>query len=231
MFCLRLLPVLAALAAVASFGARAAGPACGVYRDADSGARLEVTDAHNARMFRDGLRPSRYWYVVEGEQVLFHDRDDGYVEAFALSADGRTLRGTEDEQPFTYVRERDIACAPSPAPAPGRCEADPAPCFARLFSMLEPLDPDTLHRYCREGLSNACVQWIEARRPMPELPASLAEAPPVCREDTPAFDEKACREAVDRTLGAALGEIARGLRRRSAAAARATRTVARAVPR
>ncbi len=204
---LRLLSVLAALAAVSPDTAHAADPACGVYRDADSGARLEVTDARNARLLRDGLPPSRRWYVVAGKRVLFHDRDEGYVDELELSADGRTLRGVVDEELGTYVREREADCAPSPAPAPGSCEADPAPCFARLFSMDAPLDQDTLRRFCSEGLSAACVLWIEGLRPEPELPASLAEEPPVCREGTPAFDEKACREAVDRALGATLGEL------------------------
>ncbi len=200
---------LAILLLAAPF-AHATPLACGTYRDADSGARLDVVDGERARILRDDTAPAALMLRRDGDTLRFYDIDEAYVDDYTVSADGRTVTGNDAAFRKTFVLERSAACASAPPTAPGTCAAEIDACIATAD-----LAADTmLQRYCDEGMPFACVKAIDRARRRAEHPEAYRDEdtpPPECREGTPSFSADACETAVAKLLGSALAEVATSL--------------------
>ena len=128
---------------------------CGIYLDADSGARLEVIDGERARIVRDGMAPSAQIHRRDGKTLRLYDIDEGYSpDDYTVSADGRTVTGVDAAFRKTFVLERATACASTPPAAPGTCAADIDACIASADLATDAM----LQRYCDEGMPFACVK-------------------------------------------------------------------------
>ena len=206
----RFLSALLALASFALFAhpASADSLACGTYLDAESGTRLTVVDGRNAQLLREGMAPATYWHRRDGGAAHLYNLDDGYIDDYRVSADGRTLTGEDATFRKTFVLQEAGRCANVPPPSPDTCAATMDACMAGMDLAAGPM----LKRYCDEGVPYACGRWIETLRDATKPPSPLdAGPPPVCREGTPAFDAAACERAVAKALGAALAEAATSL--------------------
>ena len=180
--------------------------ACGVYVDADSGARLEVLDNERARIVRDGMAPSAQIHRRDGKTLRLYDIDEAYIDDYTVSTDGRTVAGVDATFRKTFVLERAAACASAPPAAPGTCAADIDACIATADSAADAM----LQRYCDEGMPFACVRWIDRAKRSPDDIGDENGPPPECREG-PTFSDQACEAAVSKALGIALAEIASGM--------------------
>lgn len=193
-------PTLAVLLLAAPF-AHASPLACGTYRDADSGTRLEVIDGERARFLSDRapvFAPVSLMLRRNGDTLRFYNIDAGYVDYYTVSADGRTVTGDDVAFRKTFVLERAAACASAPPSAPGTCAADIDACIATA----DLAEDAMLQRYCDEGMPFACVKAID-RAKHPEAHRDQG-APPECREGTPTFSADACEAAFAKALRAAM---------------------------
>ncbi|MBN8213893.1 MAG: hypothetical protein J0M09_13310 [Xanthomonadales bacterium] len=183
--------------------------ACGVYVDADSGARLEVLDIERARIVREGMAPSAQIHRRDGKTLRLYDIDEGYSpDDYTVSADGRTVTGVDPAFRKTFVLESIAACATARPAVPGTCAADIDACIASADLATDAM----LQRYCDEGMPFACVKAIDRERQRAEHPEAYAgedaAPPPECREGTPTFSAEACDTAIAKLLGSALAEVA-----------------------
>jgi hypothetical protein len=121
-----LLATLFAIPLMFSPAAHAEGLSCGMYLDAESGARLEVIDSERARMLRDETAPSSQLYRRDGLTLRMFDIDEGYSsDDYTASSDGRTLTGNDVTFRKTFVLQQAAACAKTqPAAAADSCRAD-----------------------------------------------------------------------------------------------------------
>jgi hypothetical protein len=182
--------------------------ACGIYVDADSGARLEVLDIERARIVRDGMAPSAQIHRRDGKTLRLYDIDEAYIDDYTVSADGRTIAGVDPAFRKTFVLERVAACASAAPAAPGTCAAEIDACIASADLAADAM----LQRYCDEGMPFACVKAIDRERRRAEHPevdaGEDATPPPECREGTPTFSADACETTIAKLLGSALAEAA-----------------------
>ncbi|MBL8261721.1 MAG: hypothetical protein JNM58_04785 [Xanthomonadaceae bacterium] len=198
-FPLSLLPFLALV--LASANALAAPPACGTYIDAENGARLEIVDSVRARLLHEGMAPATQHYRVDGATLRLFDIDAGYASDYTASKDGRTLTEVDETFRKTFVLDEARACAAPPAaPASGSCRADLDACFADIGHA----SPDRLRAACDDGVSIACVRWIDSLREAHDV--EPYERPAACREDDPSFSKQACEDAATALLSRALSE-------------------------
>jgi hypothetical protein len=203
----RFLSALLALAPLALFSLPAAADslACGTYLDAESGTRLTILDGRNARLSREGMAPAAYWHRRDGGAVHLYNLDDGYIDDYRMSADGRTLTGEDATFRKTFVLQDAATCAQVPPATPGSCAAEMDACMAGM----DLASGATLKRRCEEGVPYACGRWIASLRDAAKAPSTLdAGSPPVCREGTPTFDAAACDAVIVKALGEALAEVA-----------------------
>lgn len=200
--------ILFAMPLAFSVSAHAEPLACGVYIDADSGARLEVLDIERERIVREGMAPSAQIHRRDGKTLRLYDIDEGYPpDDYTVSPDGRTVTGVDAAFRKTFVLENIAACATTRAAAPGTCAADIDACVASADLATDAM----LQRYCDEGMPFACVKAIGRERHRAEHPEAYAgedAPPPECREGTPTFSAEACETVVAKLLGAALAEVA-----------------------
>lgn len=181
--------------------ALAATPACGTYVDADSGARLEIDDASRARLLREGMAPAAQHHRVDGTTLRLFDIDEGYASDYTVSKDGRTLTEVDATFRKTFVLAEARGCGAAPPPAtPGSCRADLDACFADIGHA----SADRLHAACDDGVTIACVRWIDALREAQDV--EPFERPAACREDDPSFSKQACDDAATALLARALTE-------------------------
>lgn len=203
----RFLSALLALAPLALFSLPAAADtlACGTYLDAESGTRLTITDGRNARLSREDMPPATYWHRRDGGAAHLYNLDDGYIDDYRVSADGRTLTGEDATFRKTFVLQEAAVCAKVPPATPGSCAAEMDACMAGM----DLASAATLKRRCEEGVPYACGRWIASLRDAAKAPSTLdAGPPPVCREGTPTFDAAACDAVIVKALGEALAEVA-----------------------
>ena len=185
----------------AGASALAAPPACGLYVDADSGARLEIDDPVRARLLREGSAPATQHYRVAGATLRLFDIDQGYATDYTLDQDGRTLTEVDEAFRKTFVLAEARACASAPPPpAAGSCRADLDACFADIGHA----STDRLRAACDDGVGIACVRWIDALREAEDV--EPFERPAACREDDPSFSKEACERAASALLARALTE-------------------------
>lgn len=199
------LSALLALAPLALFSlpASADSLACGTYLDAESGTRLTITDGRNARLLREDMAPATYWHRRDGGSAHLYNLDDGYIDDYRVSADGRTLTGEDAAFRKTFVLQDAATCAKVPLATPGSCAAEMDACMAGM----DLASAATLKRRCEEGVPYACGRWIASLRDAAKAPSSLSDGPPpVCREGAPSFDATACDTAIAKALGEALAE-------------------------
>lgn len=192
---------------LATPAARAQTFACGLYTDAESGARLEVVGSGDARLLREAISPKSLRYRVENGRATLYDVDDGYADRYTIDADARTLTGEPSAFRMVFALSEARACAMVKRPPPGVCESDLDACFRTA----EDADDVTLNAYCAEGLPFACVALIERFQRTADGEASGAasdatpvEAPPECREGAPTFSASACETFFARTIAEAL---------------------------
>ncbi|NOT87682.1 MAG: hypothetical protein HOP03_05825 [Lysobacter sp.] len=199
---------LFAMSLIFTVSAHAEPLACGVYVDADSGARLEVIDIERVRIVRDGMAPSAQIHRRDGKTLRLYDIDEGYPpDDYTVSADGRTVTGVDAAFRKTFVLEGITACTSARVAAPGTCAADIDACIATVDLAADAM----LQRYCDEGMPFACVKAIDRERRRAEHPDAYRDEdapPPECREGTPTFSAEACETVVAKLLGAALAEAA-----------------------
>lgn len=199
--------VASSLLLLATPAARAQTLACGLYTDAESGARLEVVGSGYARLLREAISPKSLRYRVENGRATLYDVDDGYADRYTIDADARTLTGEPSAFRMVFALSETRACAMVKRPPPGVCESDLDACFRTA----EDADDVTLNAYCAEGLPFACVALIERFQRTADGEASGAasdatpvEAPPECREGMPTFSASACETFFARTIAEAL---------------------------
>ncbi|TXI51592.1 MAG: hypothetical protein E6Q50_00440 [Lysobacter sp.] len=192
---------------LATPAARAQTLACGLYADAESGARLDVIGSGYARLLREAISPKSLRYRVEDGRATLYDVDDGYADRYTIDADARTLTGEPSAFRMVFALSEARACAMVKRPPPGVCESDLDACFRTA----EDADDATLNAYCAEGLPFACVALIERFQRAADGEASDAasdatpvEAPPECREGAPTFSASACETFFARTIAEAL---------------------------
>lgn len=191
---------------LSSTHALAAPPACGIYVDAESGARLEIDDAVRARLLREGMPPATQHYRVTDATLRLFNIDEGYASDFTLSADGRTLTEVEEAFRKTFVLDAARSCGAAPPPAaPGSCRADLDACFADIGLA----SADRLRAACDDGVAIACVRWIDSLREAHDV--EPFERPAACREDDPSFSKQACEDAASALLARALSEAAKSM--------------------
>ncbi len=207
----RFLSTLAVLAlAVVAPATQAQTFACGMYTDAESGARLDVSGGAHARLLRESIAPKALRYRVDDRKVTLYDVDDGYADRYMLSADGRTLSGEPSAFRMVFALSEARECPMVKRPPPGACESDLEACFLAV----EDADAPTLEAYCAENLPFACVALIEGfqRKAEGETPASApVEAPPECREGAPTFSASACEAFLGRMIAETLGSSTKSL--------------------
>lgn len=199
--------VASSLLLLATPAARAQTLACGLYTDAESGARLEVVGSGYARLLREAISPKSLRYRVENGRATLYDVDDGYADRYTIDAYARTLTGEPSAFRMVFALSEARACAMVKRPPPGVCESDLDACFRTA----EDADDVTLNAYCAEGLPFACVASIERFQRTADGEASGAasdatpvEAPPECREGAPTFSASACETFFARTIAEAL---------------------------
>lgn len=188
-----------------SHHAHAEALACGTYLDAESAARLEVVDDERARITYDGMAPLSQRYRRTGAKLRMFNVDDGYPDAYTISADGRTITGDDATFRKTFALQQAAACGQAQPPAvAGSCRADLDTCIATTDSAT----PAALQAACDDDLPFACVRWIDSARRKESVSPLDAGPPPECREGTAEFSAKACDQAIAKALGTALAEVA-----------------------
>lgn len=189
---------------------RAQSLACGAYADAESGARLDVSDGAHARLLRESIAPKTLRYRVERGQATLYDVDDGYADRYTLSADGRTLSGEPSAFRMVLTLAEARECPMVKRSPPGACESDLDACFRAI----DDADDTALEAYCAENLPFACIALIERfqRKAEGETPASApVEAPPECREGAPTFSAPACEAFLGRMIAETLVSSAKSM--------------------
>ena len=171
-----------------------AGLACGEYREVDSDLQrtLIIRNSQQARYVLPEMAPDNLLYEVDGSSLMTYGLDSGSTEDSRLERGGKRIVGRVE-----YELAKPLACEPVDLPPPGTCRADLKQCFSTIFDA----DEKTLRGWCDEGVGYACKRmidtWADAAKgnPADDLPE-----PAVCKQDTPQFDEDACRQAAKEAL-------------------------------
>lgn len=193
---------LIALLGILSLGlatpARATELTCGTYHDVEAGAerQLRVRNPQQAERRQPELAPAQYLLQQQGEQVWLHDIDDGFSVAYRTEDGGRTLRA-DDGFSSDYRLVQPAACVPVDLPPAGACRADLGACLTRQHDA----DAAALRGWCDEGLPFACAAMIERLGQAPAATPEVPDAPAVCEQGTPGYDEAACKAAALAVLG------------------------------
>ncbi|HFK2922203.1 TPA: hypothetical protein ACGY72_003409 [Stenotrophomonas maltophilia] len=170
---------------------------CGTFKDAGSGARLQVESPVQGRLLAPGVAPEPYNLERLGESLVMASLATGNVSALQIASDGRIL-ASEDHH---YTLESAAECRPPPVFAAGSCRADIAQCIDDMALA----GPDRWRQWCREDVPVACNLLIEDYRSdarndlLVEMAlASDRQAPPTpaaCEQGTASYDQAACEQA------------------------------------
>ncbi len=180
---------------------------CGTYRSEDGSARLLVDSPAEATRLSDAMPPTRYLVRQRGTTLDVVDLSLGHADQYTLSDDGQRIEGGYSG----YALAEAAACkAPAPAPA-GSCRADIDACIARTYDA----DDRQLRQWCREDLPFACSRLLERYREQAREAATAGDPdlvePDVCKQDSPLFDESACRTAAHEALAKAMARSLLGV--------------------
>ena len=206
----RHLPALVAILLLPALPAMAATPlACGSYQAADRDARFVIESPTQAVQLQDGQAPTRYLIRQQGQTLHAADLSAGFGADYTLSADGKRIGGLSGD----YVLHETTRCKTALAPPANSCRADIDTCMDAAYNTA----PAQLRQWCQEDLPFACERLLssygeQARASQASnLPKPDLTEPAACKEDTPAFDEDACRAAAREVLGQALAQAMAGV--------------------
>ncbi|MDR2364623.1 MAG: hypothetical protein LBD68_02040 [Zoogloeaceae bacterium] len=174
---------------------------CGAFQDEAGGKTARIVSANRMEMRRADIAPAFFLYQRADNILKAENVDSTYADAteFTLSKDGSVLRYADAfGEEIQLRRSARFDCGAEDAasnPVGKACRQDIGAC-KETHGQASREDLQTL---CADHLPFACLaligQYEEAAKA-----ADREEAPAVCREGDPAFDEAACKEAAAQAL-------------------------------
>jgi hypothetical protein len=209
--------LLAGLMVVTASAQAAPKAVCGVFQDkaGETTVRILSPNRLEMRYANEHRAPQFFLYQKIGNTLKAEDMDSTYAEAeeFTLSKDGRSLRYAGGiGETVLFRRGKPLDCAVEDAalnPVGQACRQDIGAC--KEAANESEASTEDLQAQCADHLPFACLALIEryeksAKAALEKAENAATEAPAVCREGDPAFDEAACEDAVTKAIAGAFAK-------------------------